>query len=149
MECIQFETFPTGERDGVEFFRFRFADADAFKDRTLNEADVPNVVCEILQVQTKFKTFGRVLGLRRVTVDSIHQQHSDPEECLFGALDEFVKQVEPPPTWRVILEALRNPLIGLPHLAEEIENKYCPHPPTNDGTHTLCPSLRINCLLPH
>ena len=131
---IQFKNFPTGVRDGVEFFRFCFAEADRFKDRTLNQEDVPNVVCEILEVQTKSKTFGRVLGLPRVTVDSVHQQNSDPQECLFGVLDEFVKQVEPPPTWRVIVDALRNRLISQHRLAQEIENKYCPRPRTDDGS---------------
>ena len=101
-------------------------EADTSKDRTLNQEDVPKVVCEILEVRTKSKTFGRVLGLPKVTVDSIHQQNSDPQELLFGIIDEFVKQVAPSPTWRVIVEALRNPLIGHPSLAQKIEHKYCP-----------------------
>ena len=142
---VQFENFPTGERDGVEFFRFPFAEADAFKDRTLNQEDVPNVVREILEVKTKSKMFGRVLGLPKATVDSIHLQNSDPQECLFRVLDEFVKKVEPPPTLRVIVEALRNPLIRKHHLAQEIESKYCLHPPTDDGSYTY--SLCKNCLL--
>ena len=133
---IQFEKFPTGERDGVQFFRFPFAETNTFEDRTLNQEDVPKVVCEILEVQTKSKTFGRVLGLPKVTVDSIHQQNSDPQECLISVLDEFMKQVKPPPTWKVIVEALRNPLISQHRLAEEIESKYCPRPPTDDGSYT-------------
>ena len=128
-----------------EFFRFPpFAEADTFKDRTLNEEDVPKVVCEILEVQTKSKTFGRVLGLPKVTVDSIHKQNSDPQECLIGVLDELVKQVEPPPTWRVIVEALRNPLIGHSRLAQQIESKYCPLPPTDDGSYTYSVSQSVH-----
>ena len=128
---IWFEDFPrTGEpRNATAFQLFRFspfAEADAFKDGILNQEDVPKVVCEILEVQTKSKTFGRVLGVPKVTVDSVHLQNSDPQECLFGVLDEFVKQVEPPPTWRVILEALRNPLIGQHRLAHNVEIKHCP-----------------------
>ena len=142
--------FQHASATAFKLFRFPpFAEADAFKDRTLNQEDVPNVVGEILEVQTKSKTFGRVLGLPKVTVDSIHLQNSDPQECLIGVLDEFVKQVEPPPTWRVIVEALRHPLICQHRLAQDIECKYCPRPPTDDGTHTLCPSLCMNCVLPH
>ena len=129
----------------LEFFRFpHFAEAETFKDRTLNQEDVPNVVGEILEVQTKSKTFGRVLGLPKVTVDSIHQQNSDPQECLIGVLDEFVKQVEPPPTWRVIVEALGHPLIGQHRLAQEIESKYCPRPPTDDGSYTYSVSQSVH-----
>ena len=128
-----------------QLFRFSpFAEADAFKDRILNQEDVPKVVCEILGVQTKSKTFGRVLRLPKVTVNSIHLHQSDPQECLFDVLDEFVKQVEPPPTWRVILEALRHPLIGQHHLAQEIESKYCPRPPTDYGSYTYCVSQSMH-----
>ena len=128
-----------------EFFRFPpFAETETFKGRTLNQEDVPNVVGEILEVQTKSKTFGRVLGLPKVTMDSIHHQNSDPQECLIGVLDEFVKQVQPPPTWRVILEALRHPLIGQHRLAQEIESKYCPRLPTDDGSYTYSVSQSVN-----
>ena len=118
--------FRLANTTAFEFFRFPFTEADAFKDRRLNHDNVPDVACEILEVQMKSKTFGRVLGLPKFIVDSVHQQNIDPQECLFGVLDEFVKQVEPPPTWRVILEALRNPLIGFHHLAHKVERKHCP-----------------------
>ena len=113
-----------------------------FEDRNLNEDDVPNVVCEILDMQTQSELFGRVLKLPVSTLKFIHQQHRDPRKCLFAVIDEFVKQMEPPPTWRVILEALRHPLIGQHCLAQEIESKYCPHPPTNYGK--FHPSLHVS-----
>ena len=125
---------------------FPFAEADTFKDRILNQDDVPGVVCEILDVLTKSDLFGRVLKLPKATVESIHLQYSNPQDRLFHIIDEFVKQVEPLPTWRVIVEALRNPLISQHRLAQEIESKYCPHPPTDEGI-TLCPSLCINLLV--
>ena len=113
-----------------------------FKDRILNQDDVPNVVYEILDVGMKSELFGRVLKLPPSTVESIHQPHRDPQKCLFAVIDELVKQVEPLPTWRVILEALRHPLIGQRCLAQEIERKYCPHPPTNEGK--FPPSLHVS-----
>ena len=84
-------------------------------------------------MQAKSEKFGRVLKLPKATVKDICQQHSDPKDRLFAVVDEFVDQVEPPPTWRVILEALRHPLIGLPQLAQEIEGKHCPFSPQNEG----------------
>ena len=137
-------SFPTGERDGVEFFRSPFAEADTFKDRLLSPDDVPDVMCEIFDVRTKSDKFGRVLKLPKATVDSIYQQYSDPQDRLFAVLDEFVKQVEPPPTWRVIVEALRHPLIGQHRLAQEIESKYCPRPPTDDGSYTYSVSQSVH-----
>ena len=144
-----YTVFQRAKATALEFFHFLFAEADAFKDRTLNQDDVPDVVCEILDVRTKSDKFGRVLKLPKATVDSIYQQYSDPQDRLFAVIDEFVKQVEPLPTWRVIVEALMNPLIGQHRLAQEIESKYCTNPPTDEGTHTLSPRLCINSVLPH
>ena len=111
----------------------------------MSQDDVPGVVCEILDVQMKSELFGRVLKLPATTVESIHQQYSSPQDRLFHIIDEFVKQVEPPPTWRVILEALRNPIISQHRLAQEIESKYSPHPPTDDGKfHSSLQSAGLN-----
>ena len=109
----------------------------------MSQDDVPDVVCEILDVQTKSDLFGRVLKLPAATVECIHLQYGDPKDRLFHIIDELVKQVEPLPTWRVILEALRNPLIGQHRLAQEIERKYCPRPPTDDGSYTYSVSQSV------
>ena len=63
----------------------------------------------ILDAQTKSELLGRVRKLSPSRVSGIHMQYKDPEECLFCVIDEFVKQVDPRPTWRVILTALRHP----------------------------------------
>ena len=110
----------------------------------MSQDDVPDVVCDILDVQTKSDKFGRVLKLSKATVDSIYQQYSDPQDRLFAVLDEFVKQIKPSPTWRVILEALRHPLIGQHRLAQEIQTKYCPPPPTDDGSYTYSVSQSMH-----
>ena len=108
-------------------------DTAAFGDRTLDQNDVAGVVREIINVQTKSETLGRVLELSKGKVDSIHHQCSDSQKCLFGVIDEFVAQLEPRPTWRVILNALRDPLIGQTRLAEEIEKNHRQLPPAKNG----------------
>ena len=133
----------------MSFFRFLLVETDASEDRILSQDDVPDVFRDILEVQTKSEEFGRVLKIPKPAVDAIHQRYSDPKLRLLHVLDELVKQVEPPPTWKVIVEALRHPLIDQHRMAQEIERKHCPSPPTDDGTHTLCLSLCINCLLPY
>ena len=84
-----------------------------------------------LDAQTKSELLGRVLKLPASTVSGIHKQYRDPEECLFHVIDEFVRQVEPRPTWRVLLTALRHPTIRLTSLADEIESQH--HPPETHG----------------
>ena len=102
--------------------------------------DVPEIVANILDAQTKSELLGRVLKLSPSRVSGIHKQYKDPEECLFRVIDEFVKQVDPRPTWRAILTALRHPTIRLTGLADEIESKHCP--PKICGTYT-CQKLSL------
>ncbi|CAI8037814.1 hypothetical protein GBAR_LOCUS21140, partial [Geodia barretti] len=97
-----------------------------FLDKRLLQDDVPEIVANILDAQTKSELLGRVLKLSPSRVSAIHMQYKDPEECLFRVIDEFVKQVDPIPTWRVITTALRHPTIRLTGLADEIESKHCP-----------------------
>ena len=93
--------------------------------KALSGKDIVVIVREILDVQNESRTLGYILKVPRATVESIHQQYTRPKDCLFYVIDAFLKQVEPMPTWEVIANALRDPLIGLPNLAKEIESKYC------------------------
>ena len=92
-------------------------------DRTLTREDVPKIVEMLLDIQHKARILGLVLKLPRETVVSI-QNNSDQMDHLFDVIDEFVKLKEPRPTWRVIVKALRSPIIGVQRLADMIERKY-------------------------
>lgn len=63
-----------------------------------------------------------------VTVTAIHTQYTDPKERLYYVVLEFLKQVEPRPTWRAIVTALRSPTVKLPHLAQTVELAHFPDP---------------------
>ena len=78
----------------------------------------------LLPMQTKSEMFGRLLKLPTETVDSIILQRStDLKNQLFSIIEEFVRQIDPQPTWRVILNALRSPLLKEDRLAMKIENQ--------------------------
>ena len=78
-----------------------------------------------MDAQNQSEMLGRVLKLPKSTVDAILKQYSDPKDQLFHVIDEFVKQVEPTLTWRVIADAVRHPLVGIPNVAKRIEEKHC------------------------
>ena len=93
-------------------------------ETTLRKDDVTKIAEELLPVQSKAMTLGRIL---KVSTDHlVHKQYTHPLECLIGVLDGFVKQVKPRPTWKVVLGALRSPLMGELGLAQEIENSLSP-----------------------
>ncbi|CAI7990227.1 hypothetical protein GBAR_LOCUS442 [Geodia barretti] len=90
-------------------------------DKRLNKDDAVDIVRQLLDVQNKAKTLGRLLKLPRAIIEVTPQLTGDPQAPLFYIIDEFLKQVDPRPTWRLILNALRDPLIGEHSLAQEIE----------------------------
>ncbi|CAI8026625.1 hypothetical protein GBAR_LOCUS15286, partial [Geodia barretti] len=62
-------------------------------EKILDAQDVAEVVREILVVQNKSETLGRVLKLRKSRWIGLSQQYSNPQDRLFHIIDEFVKQV--------------------------------------------------------
>ena len=103
------------------------------EERVLEEKDVPEIVREVLDAQNQSEMLGRVLKLPKSTVDAILKQYSGPKDQLFHVIDEFVKQVEPTPTWRVIADAVGHPLVGIPNVAKRMEEKYCSVSLNKDG----------------
>ena len=98
---------------------------DTESDRSLCETDVTQIYEEVFDVRSKSERFGRALRLPKGTVDSILGVCHNPEDRLLRIIDQFLRQLEPIPTWRVIVDALRTPLVNEPLLAQNIENKYC------------------------
>ena len=75
------------------------------------------------------------LNLPLYKIESIHQTHKDnPQRQLFHVIAEFLKGVEPRPTWRVIVDALRSPLVNLPQLAQKIEDAHFPKHDSSEPT---------------
>ena len=93
-----------------------------------------SVLEEILEAKTHARYIGLKFKLPKHVVDGIHTKYSDPQDHLHGIIEEYLKQVDPTPTWRAIADALRSPLVNLPHLAKRIEDKHCsPVPAQPDG----------------
>ena len=69
---------------------------------------------------------GLKLQLPEHEVESIHNHHPDPRTRLLHVIMERIKQVLPGLTWRIIVEALRSPVVNLPVLAGELEIAHCP-----------------------
>ena len=111
-------------------------------DRLLTRDDVVDIVDKIHEVQDQSETLGRLLKLPDGTRKGIHKQYRDPQECLMHVIDEFVSQVKPTPTWRVILKALENTLIRKHRLAEEIKT-YLAEPET-ESTSAFCDEVTHN-----
>lgn len=87
----------------------------------------------MFDVQAKAEILGQLLKLPQGTVEGIFLEYRKPLDCLRKVIEEFVKRIEPPPTWKTIANALRNRLIGEAYLARKIERKHCGLSGTNNG----------------
>ena len=91
------------------------------------------VLEDILEAQNHSQFIGLKLKVPQHVVDGILKTHSEPRECLYNVIVEYLKQVEPGPTWRAIADVLKSPVINLRRLAKKIEDTHCsPEPAQPD-----------------
>ena len=55
-------------------------------------------------------------------IEATHR--GDIGRCFIEMLTLWLKQVDPPPTWSAMVEALQDPIIGLGDIAEQVESKF-------------------------
>ena len=101
---------------------------------TLSQSDDMKILEELLPAKNQTVFLARKLIIPDHTVETIHKEQTDQTERLYRVIQEFLKGVEPRPTWRVILDALRSPAVNLPRLAEDIERRHCFHTPASEPT---------------
>ena len=92
----------------------------------LTPDDAIDILDELLVAQNQSYELGLRLKIPQHEVEGIHSTYSKPRSRLLQVLIEFTKQVEPRPTWMVIIDALRSPAVNLPHLARRVEEAHFP-----------------------
>ena len=90
-------------------------------DRTLDSKDSTDIARRLVGLENKAQNLGRVLELPKYIIDITPPPSPATHAAIIYIIEELVKQVEPRPTWRVILAALRDPLVGEAGLARDIE----------------------------
>ena len=80
----------------------------------------------LYRVRVNWKNIGIELDIDMGTLNAIEKRRNgDPDECLPEMLDTWLKQIDPPPSWESLAEALESVPIGEGHLAQQIRDKYC------------------------
>ena len=95
---------------------------------TLTPNDAVKVLEELLPAQNHSHMLGLKLGLPLHDVESIQSNYHDPRDRLLKVISEFLRQEQTGPTWRVIVDALRSPVVNLPALAQKVEATHFPDP---------------------
>ena len=104
--------------------------------RVLNTNDAVDVLEAVLPAQNKSYELGLKCKLPPHEVKAIHSSMREPRECLRDVVIRFLEGTEPGPTWRVIIDALRSPLVDLPALASKLEAVHFPDSTSTGGVVT-------------
>ena len=93
----------------------------------LSVDDLAAVQRKLYDVNTKWYNLGLELGLRPPTLDSIKTNYSgDPSQCFCQVLKEWLKGVNPLPTWQAMVNALKSHTVAHYHLAQQIQTELLP-----------------------
>lgn len=98
--------------------------------------DALTVTEELLDAQNHAHLLGLKLHVKQRDIDAIQATYQHPKDRLLHIIIEFLQHTEPRPTWRAVINALRNPLVDLPALAGKIEAAHLP------GSTTRIPTTR-------
>ena len=98
------------------------------EDVTLTERDAKDILEELQEAMNRACELGLVLKLLPHEVEAIRKTYPDPQDRLLQVILAFLRQVEPRPTWRVIVDALSSPAVNLTALARRVEAAHFPDP---------------------
>ena len=114
---------------------------------TLGVNDLSCVRKELLDVSHKWLDIGLELKLRVGTLERLRHQYPDTSTCLREMVLEWLKEVDPPPTWEGLACALESCVVGEPRLAEQLRTKYSKT--KEAGQLIMCISVRprAHCLV--
>ena len=75
------------------------------------------------KVSADWEDIGLALDLKQGQLRAIKSDHHESNKCFREMLKLWLNQVEPPPTWSAIIEAIDT--LQYKSLAEELRKKYC------------------------
>ena len=83
-----------------------------------------NVILPMInQVADQWKILGVRLGIADGRLKSIEVNcQRDPQNCLLEVLEMWLQQVDPPPTWAAVIDAVE--FIGKKQLGKDLRLKY-------------------------
>ena len=97
-------------------------------DETLTPDDAGKILKELLEAQNQAHLLGLMMNVKPRDVEAIQATYQQPKDRLFHIIIAFLQQAEPRPTWRVIVDALKSPVVSLTALARRVEAAHFPDP---------------------
>ena len=92
-------------------------------DAALSEDNTVQVAELLEPAKNHSFELGLKLNLPFAEVEAIHKDYSSQHNRFIRIIIKFLQNAEPAATWRVIIDALRSPLVGLNGLARRVEDR--------------------------
>ena len=90
------------------------------------EPSLKALLNELHPVCASWYNIGLELGIPHTELDHYERKYSNPTDLMREILKHWLDTaVDPPPTWKVVINALRSPAVNEKCVAEELESKYC------------------------
>ena len=75
------------------------------------------------EVSADWEDIGIGLELKQGDLSAIKSDHHESKKCFREMMKLWLKQVDPPPTWSAIIEAIE--VFEYESLADDLRKKYC------------------------
>ena len=95
-------------------------------DETLGPDDAGKILEELLDAQHCSHLLGLAMNVKLRDVEAIQAIYQQPKDRLLHIIIAFLRQAEPRPTWRAIVDVLKSPVVGLTALARRVEAAHFP-----------------------
>jgi len=94
---------------------------------SLSSSELPTLLGDLNSVCDKWREIGIHLHVPLGELDKIHREGKNSNDQLRRTLEDWI-QNDRKPTWFVLLDVLRRPVIGEESLAKSLQTKYCLDP---------------------
>ena len=92
----------------------------------LTTKDLVDVLEAVAHACAKWELIGLQLRMQPEKLDEIECKHkADPKKCFLEVLKEWLKGLDPEPTWEGLAKALKSRSVGEVELAGQIETSHC------------------------
>ena len=91
----------------------------------LTSGDLKKVLDSLWEARTEWFYIGIQLDMKTSDLKVIKKNHDEAGLCFTEMLTDWLKRMNPPPTWEALVDALKSQTVGYEQLADTIEKTHC------------------------
>ena len=91
----------------------------------LTSGDLKKVLDALWEARTKWFHIGIQLDMKTSDLKVIKKDYDEADLCFTEMLTDWLKRMNPPPTWEALVDALKSRTVGYEQLADTILKTHC------------------------